>query len=112
MSDSRVLPRAWLCKREVMKNFLAAFNALPSVLAAVQAVEAAVPVSGAGKQKLDIVLGAAGAAWEATTTQQQLSKDTTVNFVQALVNISVAGLNAAGAIKALPSAKSAPVSSK
>ena len=95
-----------------MKNFLAAFNALPSILAVVQAVEAAVPVSGAGKQKLDIVLGAAGAAWEATHAQQQLSKDTTLNLVRALVIISVAGLNAAAAIKALPPVAPAPVSSK
>jgi hypothetical protein len=95
-----------------MKNFLAAFNALPSILAIVQAVELAVPVSGAGKQKLDIVLGAAGAAWEATNTQHQLSKDTTVNLVQALVSITIAGLNAAAAIRALPHTAPAPVSSK
>jgi hypothetical protein len=95
-----------------MKNFLAAFNALPSILLAVQAVETAVPLPNRGKQKLDIVLGAAAAAWEATNTQQQLSKDTTLNFVQALVNISVAGLNAAGALKALPHSTASPVSSK
>jgi hypothetical protein len=97
-----------------MKNFLAVFNAFPSVLAAVQAVEAAVPLPGAGKQKLDLVLGAAGAAWEITqgVTQgitprdPQLPKTTTLNSIQALVNLAVAGLNAAGAFK-----RSAPVSS-
>lgn len=97
-----------------MKNFLALFNAFPSILAAVQAVETAVPLPGAGKQKLDLVLGAAGAAWELTqqATQQapqsepQLSKSATLNSVQAIVTLAVAGLNAAGAFK-----RSAPVSS-
>jgi hypothetical protein len=96
-----------------MKNFLAVFNAFPSVLAAVQAVEAAVPLPGSGKQKLDLVLGAAGAAWEVTqgvtqgiTQSPQLPKNTTLSSVQALVNLAVAGLNAAGSFK-----RSTPVSS-
>ncbi|MDQ1469544.1 MAG: hypothetical protein QOJ99_1024 [Bryobacterales bacterium] len=89
-----------------MKSFLAVFNAFPSILAAVQAVEAAIPVPSAGKQKLDLILGAAGTAWAITQAEQQLSKNTTLNAVEALVNLSVAGLNAAGAFKT-----TAPVSS-
>jgi hypothetical protein len=95
-----------------MKNFLAIFNAFPAVLASVQAVEAAVPASGAGKQKLDLILGAAGTAWEITQAEQQLSKNTTLNFIQAMVNLSVAGLNAAGAFKTSATAVTLPVSSK
>jgi len=88
-----------------MKNFLAVFNTLPSILNAVVAVEGAIPVSGAGQQKLNIVLGAAAAAWEASQQQQSLSKDTTLNAINAITLLTVAGLNASGVFK-----KSAPVS--
>lgn len=87
-----------------MKNFLAVFNTLPSVLNAVVAVESAIPVSGAGEQKLNLVLGAAAAAWEASQQQQSLSKDTTLNAISAITLLAVAGLNTAGVFK-----KSAPV---
>jgi hypothetical protein len=82
-----------------MKNFLAVFNAFPSVLAAVQAVEAAVPLPSAGKHKLDLILGVAGSAWEATEASQQLSKSVALNVVQVMVNLAVAALNASGAFK-------------
>ncbi|HXJ38601.1 MAG TPA: hypothetical protein VNH18_04940 [Bryobacteraceae bacterium] len=82
-----------------MKTFLAVFNAFPAVLGAVAAVESAIPNPGAGQQKLNLVLGAALAAWEASQEQQKLSKDTTLNAIQALVNLSVAGLNIAGVFK-------------
>ncbi len=88
-----------------MKTFLSLFNTLPSVLNAVVAVENAVPVSGAGQQKLNLVLGAAAAAWEASQQQQSLSKDTTLNAINAITLLTVAGLNSAGVFK-----KSAPVS--
>ena len=89
-----------------MKNFLAVFNAFPSILAVVQAVEAALPISNAGKQKLDLVLGAAGSAWEITQAEIPLTKNNTLIFVQALVNLTVAGFNAAGVFK-----RTLPVSS-
>ena len=79
-----------------MKNFLSIFNTLPAILNAVVAVESALPVSGAGVQKLNIVLGAAGAAWEASQQQQQLSKETTLNAINAITLLAVAGLNTAG----------------
>jgi hypothetical protein len=82
-----------------MKNFLAVFNVLPSILSAVQAVEAAVPLPSAGKQKLDLVMGAAGTAWEITQAEQHLSKNTALNAVEAMVNLAVASLNAAGVFK-------------
>jgi len=89
-----------------MKNFLAVFNSLPSILAAVQAVEAAIPVPNSGKHKLDLIMGAAATAWEIAQAEQQLSKNSTLNSVQAMVNLAVAGLNAAGVFKT-----SKPVSS-
>jgi hypothetical protein len=95
-----------------MKTFLALFNMFPSVLGAVVAVESAVPVSGAGQQKLNLVLGAAAAAWSASQEQQKLSKNTTLNAVNALTLLTVAGLNAAGVFKTTQSASESPVSSK
>ena len=82
-----------------MKTFLAVFNTFPAVLGAVAAVESAVPNPGAGQQKLNLILGAALTAWEASQEQQKLSKDTTLNAIQAMVNLSVAGLNIAGVFK-------------
>ena len=90
-----------------MKTFLAIFNAYPAILASVQAVEAAVPFPSAGQQKLNMVLGAAASAWEASQIEQQLSKNTTLNAVQAMVNLTVASLNAAGVFKS----STTPVSS-
>jgi len=90
-----------------MKTFLSIFNAFPSVIQAVQAVEAAVPVPGAGKQKLDLILGATATAWQISEVGRQLSKQDTLTAVQAMANLTVAALNSAGVFK-----KSAPVSSK
>ena len=90
-----------------MKTFLAVFNIFPAVLGAVAAVESAVPVQGAGQHKLNLILGAALSAWEVSQQQQLLSKDTTLNAIQAMVNLSVAALNAADVFKT-----TAPVSSK
>ena len=71
-----------------MKTFLSVFNTFPAVLNAVLALENAIPVSGAGKQKLNLVLGA----------------DTTLNAINAITLLTVAGLNTAGVFR-----KSSPV---
>ncbi len=92
-----------------MKTFLSIFNAFPSILQAVQAVEVAVPLSKAGQQKMDLILGAAATAWELSQIEQQLSKNNTLNAVQAIANLTVASLNASGVFK--PTAPPAPVSS-
>ena len=89
-----------------MNNFLAVFNAFPAILTAVQAVELAVPIPQAGQQKLNLILGAAGTAWEISQAEQMLSKSTTLNAIQAMTNLTVAALNAAGVFKT-----AAPVSS-
>ena len=82
-----------------MKNFLAVFNAFPAILQAVQAVEVAVPMPKAGQQKINMVLGAAAAAWELSQVGQTLSKNDTLNAIQAMANLAVAGLNAAGVFR-------------
>jgi hypothetical protein len=95
-----------------MNNFLAIFNAFPAILGAVQAVEAAIPLPQSGQQKLNLVLGAASAAWEVSQVQQQLSKNQMLNAAGAMVNLAVVELNAAGVFHRSNSAITAPVSSK
>ena len=61
-----------------MNTFLLIFNALPAILQSVQAVEAAIPMSQAGQQKMNLILGAAETAWEIGNTGQQLSKSNAI----------------------------------
>jgi hypothetical protein len=90
-----------------MNTFLLIFNALPAILQSVQAVEAAFPMSQAGQQKMNLILGTAEAAWEIGNTGQQLSKSSMVGAIQSIANLAVAGLNAVGVFK-----HAAPVLSK
>ncbi|HKD04584.1 MAG TPA: hypothetical protein VKB79_01670 [Bryobacteraceae bacterium] len=92
-----------------MNTFLTIFNAFPAILGAVQAVETAIPIPQSGQTKLNLVLGAAAAAWQASRIEQQISKSTTLNAVAAIANLSVAELNAAGVFQRSTSV--APVSS-
>ncbi len=92
-----------------MNTFLTIFNAFPAILGAVQAVETAIPIPQSGQTKLNLVLGAAAAAWQASQIEQQLSKSTTLNAVTAITNLSVAELNAVGVFQ--HAAPGAPVSS-
>lgn len=94
-----------------MKTFLSIFNMFPAVLNAILAVESAIPTKGAGPQKLNLVLGAAGAAWQASQEQQKLSQNTTLNAVNAITLLTVAGLNAAGVFRTSAPAPATPVSS-
>jgi hypothetical protein len=79
-----------------MKTFLAVFNAFPAILQIVQTVETAIPLPKAGQQKLNLVLGAAGTAWEVGQVGEQLNKTNWLTAVEAMTNLAVAGLNAAG----------------
>jgi hypothetical protein len=89
-----------------MDTFLTLFNTLPAVIAAVQAVETAIPMPQSGKHKLDLVLSAVEAAWEISHAEQSLTKNETLNGIAALVSLTVSTLNAAGVF-----AKTGPVSS-
>jgi hypothetical protein len=82
-----------------MNTFLLIFNALPTIIQSVQIIETAIPMSQAGQHKLNIVLGAAGTAWELGQVGQQLSKSSTVQAVQTITNLTVATMNATGAFK-------------
>lgn len=92
-----------------MNTFLMVFNALPTIIQSVQAVEAAVPIPQSGHHKLDLILGAAGTAWEIGQATQQISKGNTVQGIAAITNLTVATLNAAGVFKHAADTATAPV---
>lgn len=92
-----------------MKAFLTIFNALPAIVQSVQVIESAVPVPNAGKQKLDLILQSAMAAWGASQIQQQVSQNQMLNSITAITNLTVATLNATGVFQ---KRDAAPVSSK
>lgn len=92
-----------------MKSFLSIFNALPAVIQSVSAIEAAIPVPQAGKQKLDLILNAASTAWAASQVEQQVSQNQMINSVAAMTNLTVSTMNALGVFK---KSTPAPVSSK
>jgi hypothetical protein len=95
-----------------MNTFLQIFNALPTIIQAVQIVESAIPLPQSGQQKMNLILGAAGTAWEMAQVGQELSKTGTLAAVQALTNLTVATLNAAGVFShGTPAATPAPASS-
>ncbi len=94
-----------------MKTFLTVFNAFPAIIGAVQAVESAIPIPKSGQQKMNLVLGAAGTAWEVGQIAQQINKTNWLAAVQAITNATVAGLNAAGVFTTGQTAGGAPVSS-
>ncbi len=79
-----------------MNTFLAVFNALPAILQSVQAVEAAIPLPKSGAQKLNLILGAADAAWEVGQVAEQINKTNWISGIQVITDLTVAGLNAAG----------------
>jgi hypothetical protein len=102
-----------------MNTFLAVFNVFPAILACVQAVEVAIPMPKAGQQKLNLVLGAATTAWEIGAVGEQMNESNMLAAVQAMTNLAVAGLNAAGVFgtsqpapaTGTPATTAAPVSS-
>ena len=79
-----------------MNTLLAVFNAFPAILQTVQAVETAIPMSKAGQQKMNLVLGVAATAWEVGQVGEQINKTNWLSGIQAMTNVAVAGLNASG----------------
>jgi hypothetical protein len=98
-----------------MKAFLNILNSIPAVVAAIQTVEAALPIAQTGQQKLNLILGLAEAAHDVAQAGEEISKGQLLAGVTEITNITVAALNAAGvfthgARAAAPT--TAPVSSK
>jgi hypothetical protein len=79
-----------------MNTFITVFNAFPAILATVQALELAIPMPKTGQEKLNLVLGAAATAWELGEVGEQINGTNMLAAVEAMTNIAVAGLNAAG----------------
>lgn len=79
-----------------MNTFLTVLNAFPAIIASVQAVEAAIPIPKAGQQKLNLVLGAAGTAYELGQVGELMTKSNMLAAIVAMTDITVAGLNSAG----------------
>jgi hypothetical protein len=79
-----------------MKTFLSILNAIPAVVGAVQTVETALPLPQAGQQKLNLVLGLAGAAFDVAQAGEEIGKGQVLAGVQAIATVTVAALNAAG----------------
>jgi len=79
-----------------MKTFLNILNSIPAVIGAVQTVESAFPLPQVGQQKLNLVLGLAGAAYDVAQAGEEINKGQLLSGVQAITTITVAALNAAG----------------
>jgi hypothetical protein len=79
-----------------MKTFLNILNAIPSVIGAVQTIESALPLPQAGQQKLNLVLGLAGAAYDVAQAGEEIKRGQLLSGVEAITTITVAALNAAG----------------
>ncbi len=80
-----------------MKTLLAILQLFPFILAAVRAVEEAIPIPQTGKQKLDLVLDAVKAAYDgASDLQKQFSWDKLSGIVVTIVGKIVGVLNALG----------------
>lgn len=80
-----------------MNMLLTALKLLPLVLAAVKAVEEAIPLPGQGKQKLDLVLDVIKSAYEASTSlSKEFSIEKLIILVVPMINQIVALHNALG----------------
>ncbi|MCU1258723.1 MAG: hypothetical protein JWO80_1608 [Bryobacterales bacterium] len=83
-----------------MATLVSLLSLLPVILAAVQAVEAALPLPGAGKAKLDLVLGTVSDIYAADQQiQKQIPGDQLVSVVTSTVSHVVSCFNALGLFK-------------
>jgi hypothetical protein len=73
------------------EKIMTVLSLFPAIIAAVRAVEEAIPGSGNGKAKLDIILNSVLAVGDAAKTM--------VPIITNVIGIVVAGLNAAGVFK-------------
>jgi hypothetical protein len=80
-----------------MKTLLAALKLLPVVLDAVRAVEAAIPLPGQGKKKLELILETIKTVYDGSSElAKEFSWDRLVALVVPMINQIVALHNALG----------------
>ncbi len=83
-----------------MAILLAVMKLLPMIIAGVQALEVAIPFPGAGKAKLDLILGTVNDVYNADQAiQKELSSSQLVSVVTSTVSRIVACFNALGIFK-------------
>ena len=83
-----------------MATLLLILRLLPTIMSVVQAIEVALPIPGAGKAKLDLVMSTVSDVYDTEQTiQKELPKDKLFQLVQSLVQRSVSTFNALGAFK-------------
>jgi hypothetical protein len=83
-----------------MKTILAILQLFPAIIAAVQAIENAIPVSQQGKVKLDLVLDTVKTAYDAEeSVRKDFSWDKLAGVVVTIVGKVVATFNALGVFK-------------
>lgn len=75
----------------ILNTILAILTLLPKIIETVQAVESAIPMSGAGKAKSDMILQSVQAAGESAVAS--------VPLIQKLIDIVVNTMNTIGAFK-------------
>ena len=86
-----------------MATLLLILRLLPTILAVVQAIEVALPIPGAGKAKLDLVMNTISDVYDTEQTiQKELPKDKLFQLVQSLVQRTVGTFNALGTFKKTP----------
>ena len=78
-------------------KFLTIVQMIPAIIGLVKQVETAIPGSGQGKHKLDVVLNTVNTAATAVPEIQQQFKEGELNgIVTSITNATVATLNTAG----------------
>jgi hypothetical protein len=75
----------------MVEKIMTVLSLFPAIIAAVKSVEEAIPGSGNGKAKLDIILNSVLAIGEAAKSM--------VPIITSVIGIVVAGFNAAGVFK-------------
>ncbi len=80
-----------------MSILLLILRLIPTILTAVQALEAAIPLPSAGKAKLDLLLGMVSDVYDSVPAMKNdIGKDHLVSLIQTIVQRVVAVLNALG----------------
>ena len=80
-----------------MGTLIMILRLLPTIIGAVKALEEAIPISGAGKEKLDVITGVAEVVYgETTELQKDMPKDKLISILIKVVSMVVGMFNAMG----------------
>ena len=83
-----------------MKTLLAILKLFPAIIAAVRAIEEAVPITGAGKDKLDLILDIIKSVYDsANDLQDEFAWDKLSGIVISIIGKLVSMFNALGIFK-------------